>query len=135
MTGQTYRFQQPSGLKAGGGPKHVVDHIAITIRERRKRFLLINDEKCYNLCISSSVAGRFSVPSCGLPYQRVPANYTDEVFGEDNMLNRIMALSERRKGKKHFSRKHDTILFTEIIPHYFNPEAVGIPRGRAGAII
>ena len=28
MTGQTYRFQQPVGLKAEGEPKHVVDHIA-----------------------------------------------------------------------------------------------------------
>ena len=42
-----------------------------------------------------------------------------------------MALPERGKGKKHFSRKHDTILFyRKSRDHYFNLEAVGVPRGR-----
>lgn len=56
----------------------------------------------------------------------------DEIFGEENFMNEII-WSYRSGGRstKHFSRKHDNILFyRKSSKAYFNIEAVGSPRGR-----
>ena len=55
----------------------------------------------------------------------------DEIFGEENMLNEIIwAYHSGGRARKHFSRKHDTILFyRKSDRHYFDMEAVGRPRG------
>ena len=55
----------------------------------------------------------------------------DEIFGEENMLNEIIwAYHSGGRARKHFSRKHDTILFYRKSDlHYFDMEAVGRPRG------
>ncbi|MBR3299802.1 MAG: site-specific DNA-methyltransferase [Clostridia bacterium] len=55
----------------------------------------------------------------------------DEIFGEDNFMNEII-WSYRSGGRstKHFSRKHDNILFYRKSKNvYFNIEATGSPRG------
>lgn len=55
----------------------------------------------------------------------------DEIFGEDNFLNEIIwHYQSGGRAKRHFSRKHDTILFYQKSNrHYFNPDAIGVPRG------
>jgi len=55
----------------------------------------------------------------------------DEIFGEENFLNEIIwAYRTGGRAKRHFSRKHDTILFyRKSNQHFFDPEAVGKPRG------
>lgn len=55
----------------------------------------------------------------------------DEIFGEENFMNEII-WSYRSGGRstKHFSRKHDNILFYRKTKNaYFNIEATGSPRG------
>ncbi len=55
----------------------------------------------------------------------------DELFGEENFLNEIIWMYKSGgRSKKHFSRKHDTILFYRKSPRvYFDVHAVGVPRG------
>ncbi|MEG1547656.1 MAG: site-specific DNA-methyltransferase [Clostridia bacterium] len=55
----------------------------------------------------------------------------DDIFGEANFLNEIIwAYKSGGRAKKHYSRKHDTILFYRKSPSvYFNIAAVGVPRG------
>ncbi len=54
----------------------------------------------------------------------------DEIFGEDNFLNEIIWVYQTGgRSLKHFSRKHDVILFYRKGPAYdFNVEAVMAPR-------
>ncbi|MBR5949143.1 MAG: site-specific DNA-methyltransferase [Clostridia bacterium] len=57
----------------------------------------------------------------------------DEIFGEENFMNEII-WSYRSGGRstKHFSRKHDNILFyRKSKSAYFNIAATGSPRGSA----
>lgn len=56
----------------------------------------------------------------------------DEIFGEKNFLNEIVwCYKSGGRSKKHYSRKHDTILFYRKTANvYFNIDAVGSPRGR-----
>lgn len=62
------------------------------------------------------------------PYLRL---MLDEIFGEKNFMNEIIwAYKSGGRSTKHFSRKHDVILFyrkTKAV--YFDITAVGIPRG------
>lgn len=55
----------------------------------------------------------------------------DELFGEDNLMNEII-WSYRSGGRsvRHYSRKHDTILFYRKTKKvYFDITATGVPRG------
>lgn len=56
----------------------------------------------------------------------------DEIFGESNFVNEIIwSYKLGGRATKHFSRKHDTILFyRKSKAHYFNINASGMPRGR-----
>lgn len=62
------------------------------------------------------------------PYLRL---ILDEIFGEKNFMNEIIwAYKSGGRSTRHFSRKHDVILFyrkTKAV--YFDITAVGIPRG------
>ncbi len=55
----------------------------------------------------------------------------DEIFGKSNLMNEIIwTYKSGGRAIKHFSRKHDTILFyrkSKCV--YFNIQAAGIPRG------
>lgn len=55
----------------------------------------------------------------------------DEIFGEKNFMNEIVwAYKSGGRSRRHFSRKHDTILFYRKSSYvYFNIDAVGVPRG------
>ncbi len=57
----------------------------------------------------------------------------DEIFGEENFLNEIVwTYKSGGRSLKHYSRKHDTILFYRKSPAvYFDIAAVGVPRGPA----
>ncbi len=55
----------------------------------------------------------------------------DEVFGEKNFVNEIVwAYKSGGRSTKHFSRKHDNILFYRKSPkQYFDIQSTGVPRG------
>ena len=55
----------------------------------------------------------------------------DEIFGEKNFMNEIIWMYRSGgRSTRHFSRKHDTILFYRKSRNsYFNIEEAGIPRG------
>lgn len=55
----------------------------------------------------------------------------DEVFGESNFMNEIIwSYKSGGRSTKHYSRKHDTLLFyRKTSKPYFNIAAVGAPRG------
>ena len=57
----------------------------------------------------------------------IPVSYThlmDEIFGEDNFVNEIIwHYKSGGSGKRHFSRKHDTILvYSKTKKYYFSPD-------------
>jgi len=56
----------------------------------------------------------------------------DEIFGHNNFRNEIVWCYETAgKSKKHFSRKHDTLLFYSVSKDWvFNYRAVAVPRKR-----
>ena len=55
----------------------------------------------------------------------------DEIFGEENLRNEIIwSYKSGGTSKRHFPRKHDTILFySKTDNYYFNIEATGTRRG------
>ena len=55
----------------------------------------------------------------------------DEIFGAENFMNEIVwSYNSGGRSKKHFSRKHDNILFyRKSVLVYFNIAATGTPRG------
>ena len=55
----------------------------------------------------------------------------DEIFGEKNFMNEIIWMYRSGgRSTRHFSRKHDTILFYRKSREcYFNIEGAGVPRG------
>ena len=54
----------------------------------------------------------------------------DEIYGEDNLLNELIWMYQSGgRSTKHFSRKHDIILFYRKTKNYdFDISAVGVPR-------
>ena len=62
------------------------------------------------------------------PYLRL---MLDEIFGAENFMNEIIwAYKSGGRSTRHFSRKHDTILFyRKSKAVFFNINAVGVPRG------
>jgi len=56
----------------------------------------------------------------------------DEIFGKSSFVNDIIwSHASGGSSKNHFLRKHDNIfLFKKGKSFYFNPEAIGTPRGR-----
>lgn len=62
------------------------------------------------------------------PYLRL---MLDEIFGAANFMNEIIwAYKSGGRSTRHFSRKHDTILFyRKSKAVFFNINAVGVPRG------
>lgn len=55
----------------------------------------------------------------------------DELFGEDNLMNEIIwSYKSGGRSTRHYSRKHDTILFYRKTKKvYFDINATGVPRG------
>ncbi|NLJ67517.1 MAG: site-specific DNA-methyltransferase [Clostridiales bacterium] len=126
MTGCLYRFRQKIGEKGllehiaysdkwGAGNKHYLDFM-------KKVF-----EHVYNLLTpDGSFYLHVDYRTCA--YLKI---ILDKIFGEKNFLNEIIwHYQSGGRAKRHFSRKHDNILFYRKSPkHYFNIEAVGKERG------
>ncbi|NMA95195.1 MAG: site-specific DNA-methyltransferase [Clostridiales bacterium] len=131
LTGQEFKFRQPIGIKGWSGDReHSISHIAYTDKVDKDILLnmmtevltlayeLLTDEGCLYLHIDYRLSA----------YMRI---ILDDIFGIDNFLNEIIwHYRTGGRAKRHFSRKHDNILFyRKSKGYYFNIEAVGIPRG------
>ncbi len=134
MTGQTFRFQQPVGVEGwSGNRQYIINHVAYGDPGRADKDFFLSMMRsiisyAYQL-LSPEGSLYLHADYRASAYLRI---ILDEIFGEDNMLNEIIwHYQSGGRAKKHFSRKHDTILFyRKSSNHYFNPEAIGIPRGR-----
>nr|MBO2494422.1 hypothetical protein [Clostridia bacterium] len=134
VTGQVFRFQQPVGAEGWKGNRnYIITHTAYDDlwKAGRNAFLSMMREvlSCAHRLLSPEGSLYLHVDYRTSAYMRI---MLDEVFGEENFLNEIIWHYESGgRAKNHFSRKHDTILFYRKTPkHYFDIEAVGIPRGK-----
>ncbi len=131
FTGQTFRYQQPIGIKGWMGDKdHVISHVAYIDRYEKEVFFnmmkevffyvhrLLSNEGCLYVHIDYRTSAYLKI-------------MLDDIFGEDNFLNEIIwHYRSGGRAKRHFSRKHDNILFyRKSKDYYFNIDAVGVPRG------
>ena len=112
LTGQTFRYQQPIGIKGWMGDKdHVISHVAYIDRYEKEVFFnmmkevffyvhrLLSNEGCLYVHIDYRTSAYLKI-------------MLDDIFGEDNFLNEIIwHYRSGGRAKRHFSRKHDNILF------------------------
>lgn len=131
FTGQTFKYQQRIGSKGWKGDRnYIVSHIAYVDRYDREVFLKMMKEiflyahrlLSHEGCIYVHIDYRTSA------YMKV---MLDDIFGEENFLNEIIwHYRSGGRAKRHFSRKHDNILFyRKSEQYYFDIDAVGKPRG------
>ncbi|MFY9175916.1 MAG: site-specific DNA-methyltransferase [Caldicoprobacterales bacterium] len=126
MTGQLFRYRQKIGNKG------IIEHVAYRDqwKEGKKGFLTFMKqvfEYAYEL-LTPDGSFYVHVDYRTSAYLRV---LLDEIFGEDNFLNEIIwHYQSGGRAKRHFSRKHDNILFyRKSSEHFFDIDAVGIKRG------
>lgn len=131
FTGQIFKYQQRVGSKGWKGDRDsMISHMAYVDRHNREDFFnmmkkifsyaykLLSDEGCIYVHIDYRTSA----------YMKV---MLDDIFGEDNFLNEIIwHYRSGGRAKRHFSRKHDNILFyRKSEDYYFDIEAAGKPRG------
>ncbi len=126
MTGQLFRYRRKVGEKG------TIEHVAYSDQWKRGKedylaFMKQVFEKVYKL-LTPEGSLYVHVDWRTSAYLRV---ILDEIFGDYNFLNEIIwHYQSGGRAKKHFSRKHDTILFyRKSSGHYFNIGAVGVERG------
>ncbi len=132
FTGKTFSYKQKVGEEGWkGNPQYVLTHQAYSDKWKdRETFLTMLRQV---LILSRHLLKPEGSIFLHLDY-RFSAHarlLMDEIFGEDNFLNEIVwVYKSGGRAMQHFSRKHDTILFyRKSKQHYFNPDAVGKPRG------
>lgn len=135
VTGQLFEFRQRIGERGWGGDQsYILSHTAYddSWKEGKQAFLDMMKQVM-------AFAHRLLAPE-GSVYLHIDYRTSaymrilmDEIFGEDNFLNEIIwHYQSGGRAKRHFSRKHDTILFYRKGPkYYFNMEQIGKPRGKA----
>lgn len=133
FTGKNFTFRQRVGEEGWrGNQKHLIVHQAYSDKWKSRDSFL----KMLRNALTLSYQALKPEGSIFLhldyrysPYARL---LMDEIFGENNFLNEIIWVYQSGgRAKRYFSRKHDTILFyRKSDKHYFNPEAVGKPRGK-----
>lgn len=135
MTGQVFRYKQRVGKQGWktNDKEFILEHVAYDDqwKKGKKQFLNMMEEvlrKVYSLlspegCLYLHIDYRTSA------YLRI---ILDDIFGEENFLNEIIWYYQTGgRTRKRYSRKHDTILFySKSSEYYFNPEAIGKPRGK-----
>ncbi|HHY83539.1 MAG TPA: site-specific DNA-methyltransferase [Clostridiales bacterium] len=132
FTGQAFSFKQKIGEKGiKGDSRHIITHEAYSdFWESKAEFL--------NMLRQVLLLSRQMLKPEGSMFLHLDYRFSsharllmDEIFGEENFLNEIIwAYKSGGRSKHHFSRKHDTILFyRKSASHFFNPDAVGKPRG------
>jgi site-specific DNA-methyltransferase (adenine-specific)/adenine-specific DNA-methyltransferase len=134
VTGQLFCFRQPVGVEGWrGNRRYIITHTAYDDmwKPGRDAFLAMMREVLSSVYRLLSPEGSLylHIDYRTSAYMRI---MLDEIFGEENFLNEIIwHYKSGGRAKKHFSRKHDTILFYRKSPqHYFDIESVGIPRGK-----
>lgn len=133
-TGQTYKFKQRVGSSGWqGNGRFILNHIAYDDQWKEGKesyFLMMRQvlEAVYRM-LSPEGSVYLHVDYRTSAYLKI---MMDEIFGENNFLNEIIwHYQTGGRSKKHFSRKHDTILFyRKSSKHFFDLEAVGKPRGK-----
>lgn len=131
FTGQVFKYQQRVGKMGWEGDRDkIISHIAYIDKYDRKEFFSTMEEIFLYTYRLLSVDGSLYVH---IDY-RTSAYIKimlDNIFGEENFLNEIIwHYKSGGRAKKHFSRKHDNILFyRKSDKYYFNMETIGIPRG------
>lgn len=132
FTGKNFSFKQKIGERGWSGDmRYTLTHHAYSDQwESREAFLNMLHQV---LLLSHQLLKPEGSLFLHLDYRFSPHArlLMDDVFGEENFLNEIIwAYQSGGRAKRHFSRKHDTILFyRKSNQHYFNPDAVGKPRG------
>ena len=136
MTGQTFAFKQRVGEKGwkDGDKGYIIEHTAYgdTWKRGRKEFLSLMEKVLrgvYNL-LSPEGSLYLHIDYRTSAYLRI---MLDNIFGEENFLNEIIwHYKTGGRARKYYSRKHDNILFySKSSDYYFNPDAIGVARGRA----
>ena len=133
MTGQNYYFSQRVGVAGWNGDRSdTIKHIAYKDASSREKDSYLSMMKRI-----LKTAHRLLSPDGSIfvhvdyrlnSYMRI---MLDEVFGEENFLNEIIwQYNSGGRSTKHFSRKHDSILFyRKTERHYFNIAESATIRG------
>ncbi|HZJ58553.1 MAG TPA: site-specific DNA-methyltransferase [Clostridia bacterium] len=126
MTGNQFKYRQKAGEKG------FVEHIAYSDqwvggKEYYLNFMKRVFEHVYDL-LTPEGSFYLHVDYRTSAYLRI---ILDGIFGEENFLNEIIwHYRSGGRARRHFSRKHDNILFyRKSSEHFFNIEAVGQERG------
>lgn len=134
FTGKTFSYKQKIGVHGwNGNTRYTLTHRAYSDQwESREAFL----NMLHNvLLLSYQLLKPEGSLFLHLDYRfgHYARLLMDEIFGEENFLNEIIwAYQSGGRAKRFFSRKHDTILlYKKSNHHYFNPDAVGKPRGQS----
>ncbi len=117
-SGGSYEFKDKTAVRAYSDRQSADEYLAMMRTVLEKCRELLSDTGSIYVHIDYRMSGRIR-------------SLMDEIFGEDNLMNEII-WSYRSGGRstKHYSRKHDTILFYRKTKRvYFNIEATGSPRG------
>ncbi len=117
-SGGSFEFKDKTAVRAYSDRQSADEYLAMMRTVLEKCRELLSDTGSIYVHIDYRMSGRIRM-------------LMDEIFGADNLMNELI-WSYRSGGRstKHYSRKHDTILFYRKTKRvYFNIAATGVPRG------
>jgi DNA modification methylase len=132
FTGKTFSFRQKIGREGWkGNSKYVLSHQAYSDQWEDHNAFLKMLRRVLNLSHQMLKPDGSLFLHMDYRFSARARLLMDEIFGAENFLNEIIWVYKTGgRARHHFSRKHDTILFyRKSKQHYFNPDAVGKPRG------
>lgn len=134
MTGQDYYYSQKVGSDGWKGDRSfTIKHLAYKDARscEKDSFLSMMNSvlKTAHRLLSDEGSIFVHVDYRLSPYMRI---MMDDIFGEENFLNEIIwQYNSGGRSTKHFSRKHDNILFyRKTDRHYFNIKEAATLRGK-----
>jgi len=134
MTGQDYYYRQRMGGSCRQGEtnsmiKHLAYKDARSSDKENYLFFMINTLKTAHRLLKDEGSIFVHVDYRLSAHVRL---MMDDIFGEENFLNEIIwQYNSGGRSTKHFSRKHDNILFyRKTSNHYFNILESAVLRGR-----
>lgn len=117
-SGGTYEFKDKTAVRAYSDKLTKDEYLALMRTVLTKCRDMLTDTGSIYVHLDYRMSGRIRM-------------LMDEIFGEDNLMNEIIwSYKSGGRSMKHYSRKHDTILFYRKTKRvYFNIAATGVPRG------